>query len=50
MGREVLGPVKAWCPSLGEWYGVGAGVGSNHVEAGVKVEMGDFQRGNQEGG
>ena len=47
MGGEVLGPVKALCPSIGECQGQEAGVGGFGSRGGG---IGDFQRGSWERG
>ena len=49
MGGEVLGPVKALCPSVGECQGQEAAVGGL-VSRGRGEGIGDFQRRNQERG
>ena len=48
MGGEALGPVKALCSSVGECQGQEIGV-SGLVTRGRQEEIGDYQRGNQEG-
>jgi hypothetical protein len=49
MRGEVLGPVKAQCPSVGECQDREAGVGGL-VSRGREDEIGDLQRGNEEKG
>ena len=34
VGGEALGPVKAWCPTVGECKAVVNGLGSTLIEAG----------------
>jgi hypothetical protein len=49
MEREVFGPVKAQCPSVGECQGGKAGVGG--LVSRVREDwIGAFQMGNQEKG
>jgi hypothetical protein len=46
MGGEALGPVKALCPSIGEFQGQEVGVGRLvSLGWGKRVEGRDFQRG-----
>ena len=49
MGGEVLGPLKALCPSVGEWLGQEVGVGGL-VSRRSEERIGGFWRGNQERG
>jgi hypothetical protein len=49
MGGEILGPVKAVCPRIGEHQGLKAGVcGLVSREREDGTRGGGFQRGNQE--
>lgn len=55
MGGVVLGPVKAQCPSVGEWQGRQAGVDGcvreyPHRGRGRGDEIVGLKRGNWEGG
>jgi hypothetical protein len=55
VGREALGPVKAWCPSVGESQGEEAGVGGWVEEHPYRSRMKtnrieSLKRGNQERG
>jgi hypothetical protein len=45
MGGEALGPVKALCPSIGEFQGQEVGVGGL-VTRGRGEGIGSFRRGN----
>ena len=49
MGGEALGPVKALCPSVGEFQDRETGVGGL-VSRGRGKGIGSFQMGNQEMG
>ena len=49
MGGEVLGPLKALCPSVGESQDQEAGVGGL-VSRGRGERIGGFRRGKQERG
>jgi hypothetical protein len=49
VGGEALDPVKALCPSVGEYQGQEVGVGAL-VSRGKGKWKGNFQRGNQERG
>jgi hypothetical protein len=57
IGEVALGPMKAWCPSVGERQGAEEGVcvcvcvcGHPHKSRGKGHGIGGFRRGNQERG